>query len=265
MSCSDNPVFVEVLSRLPASPRRAPPLLFVHGARHGAWCWDEHFLKYFAERGFASYAVNLRGRGLSSADKPQRLVRLSDFVADVATAADPLHQPPILIGHGLGGFVVQKYLEGHYAPLAVLMASAPPCGNLAAAWRALGRSVATPAKAKAALFSAYLPDDEAARYHAQLHNDSFVAQFEALALGAVRPHRIRAPLAVLGAENDAMISRADVEATARRYGVQPILLPGLAHDMMLDAHWRRAAACVLQEIEARCQIPAAQTSIQRAA
>jgi hypothetical protein len=28
------------------------PLLFVHGAAHGAWCWDEHFLDFFAEKGY---------------------------------------------------------------------------------------------------------------------------------------------------------------------------------------------------------------------
>jgi hypothetical protein len=27
------------------------PLLFVHGAWHGAWCWDEHFLDLFADKG----------------------------------------------------------------------------------------------------------------------------------------------------------------------------------------------------------------------
>jgi hypothetical protein len=24
-----------------------PPLLFVHGSYHSAWCWQEHFMPYF--------------------------------------------------------------------------------------------------------------------------------------------------------------------------------------------------------------------------
>src|SRR5476649_2140141 len=56
---------LEVLSRAPTTSRNAPPLLFVHGAWHGAWCWDEHFLGYFSKRGFSAHAVSLLGHGES--------------------------------------------------------------------------------------------------------------------------------------------------------------------------------------------------------
>jgi len=79
---------LEVLSRAPTTSRDAPPLLFVHGAWHGAWCWDEHFLGYFSERGFSAHAVSLRGHGESEGREGLRSVRLSDFVEDdVAEAA----------------------------------------------------------------------------------------------------------------------------------------------------------------------------------
>ena len=42
---------LEVLSRPPGGAERKPPLLFVHGAYVGAWCWEEHFLDWFAARG----------------------------------------------------------------------------------------------------------------------------------------------------------------------------------------------------------------------
>ncbi len=40
---------LEVLHRKPARDRKrkAPPLVFIHGAYAGAWCWDEHFLPWF--------------------------------------------------------------------------------------------------------------------------------------------------------------------------------------------------------------------------
>ena len=44
---------LEVLSRLPADASRQTPLLFVHGAFTGAWCWEEHFLPFFADAGYA--------------------------------------------------------------------------------------------------------------------------------------------------------------------------------------------------------------------
>ena len=40
-----------------------PSLLFVHGTWHAAWCWDEHFLDFFASKGHHALAVSLRGHG----------------------------------------------------------------------------------------------------------------------------------------------------------------------------------------------------------
>ena len=46
---------LEVIARTPKGRARPTPLLFVHGAYGGAWEWDEHFLPYFAERGWVSH------------------------------------------------------------------------------------------------------------------------------------------------------------------------------------------------------------------
>ncbi|PRC62971.1 alpha/beta hydrolase, partial [Mycobacterium sp. ITM-2017-0098] len=35
---------LEVIDKGSASAAHPAPLLFVHGAWHAAWCWDEHFL-----------------------------------------------------------------------------------------------------------------------------------------------------------------------------------------------------------------------------
>ena len=42
---------IEVIDRGQVGGKHPAPLLFVHGAWHAAWCWDEHFLSYFADRG----------------------------------------------------------------------------------------------------------------------------------------------------------------------------------------------------------------------
>jgi len=55
---------LEILSEKPKGTQKQKPILFVHGAWHGAWCWEK-FLPYFAENGYAAYAVSLRGHGNS--------------------------------------------------------------------------------------------------------------------------------------------------------------------------------------------------------
>ena len=104
---------------------RPAPLVFVHGAWHGAWCWDEHLMGWFAERGYDCHAVSLRGHGSSDNDRSLRATRLDHYVADLASVVDGLDAAPVLVGHSMGGLVVQRYLEGRDLPGAVLMAPVP--------------------------------------------------------------------------------------------------------------------------------------------
>src|SRR5512141_652158 len=104
---------LEIISRRPEGSGPTTPLLFVHGMLHGAWCWDVHFLEFFARHGYAAHAVNLRGHGASDGRARLRWARVADFADDVAEAATRLPRPPILIGHSMGGFVIQKFLEDH--------------------------------------------------------------------------------------------------------------------------------------------------------
>lgn len=265
---------LEVISRLPSKPRRAPPILFVHGAWHGAWCWDEHFLSFFADQGFASYAVSLRGHGDSPAGKSFRLVRVRDYVDDVAQVAAELGAPPILVGHSSGGFVVQKYLEAHTAPFAILLASVPPSGVLRAFLRAargqpldvlrcnltlsLWPIISTPERAKRNLFSESFPKETLERLHKRLQDEPWVGYLDTLAFNLVRKSRITTPMIVMGAADDGMVSQDDVRGTARAFGVEPLICDGLAHDMMLDSNWRVAAETMLKCIEERLDaVPAA--------
>jgi len=119
---------LEIISREPEEQRFATPLLFVHGTGHGAWCWDEHFLPFFAARGFSAHAVSLRGHGKSDIRGKLKWVSVANYVDDVFRAASRLPAKPVVIGHSLGGLVVQKYLEKHSAPAAILVAPSPSEG-----------------------------------------------------------------------------------------------------------------------------------------
>src|ERR1700733_13427535 len=102
---------LDVIDKGRETPDHPHPLLFVHGAFQGAWSWDVHFLDFFTDRGFRVIAPSLRGHGSSSGGQPLRLGSISGFVDDVSSIANTLAPQPIPIGHSMGGFVVQKYLE----------------------------------------------------------------------------------------------------------------------------------------------------------
>lgn len=105
-----------------------PPLLFIHGAGHGRWCWEEHFLRYFGDRGWTVRAIDLRGHGSAPGRQRLRWTRIAEYVEDLATAVAAMPEAPVLLGHSMGGFVIQKYLESHSAPGAILLAPCRPQG-----------------------------------------------------------------------------------------------------------------------------------------
>ncbi len=252
---------LELISRHPPRNEHSAPLLFIHGAMHGAWCWDVHFLGYFAQHGYASYAVNLRGHGTSEGRERLRWTRIRDFVEDVADTVARLPSRPVLIGHSMGGFIIQKYLEDHSAPAAVLLSSPPPAGLLSAALKTARRHplvfarvnltlslsplVSTPALTREAFFSEDLPEEELQVYWKQTQDDSFMAYLDMVALGLPKPARVKTPLLVLGAERDGMITLGEIEATARAYNAQAQMIPGVGHDSMLERQWQSVADRIL--------------------
>ena len=252
---------LEIIHHQPEERRHDTPILFVHGAWHGAWCWAEHFLPYFAQNGYDAYAVSLRGHGGSSGPKRLSWVSTADYVADVAEAAQQLPAPPVVVGHSLGGFTVQKYLETFFAPAGVLLASAPPRPILRTTFHVIHRApmkflqvnlrqdlypvVSMPALAQHFLFSADMPEEQVARYHGRLQSESYRAYLDMLGLGLPHPQRVKTPMLVLGAENDAVFSVKEVEATAVAYNTQAHIFPNMAHDMMLEAGWPAVAGVIL--------------------
>ncbi len=257
---------LEVISYQPENKTHAAPLLFVHGAWHAAWCW-ENFLPYFAEQGYEAHALSLRGHGSSEGHGGLRWHSVRDYVADVAQIAQTLAVPPVVIGHSMGGYVVQKYLESHQATAGVLMASIPVSGILGFGLRLLWRHpwpflkahlllnpwymIGTPALAHDAFFSPQLPAEEVKRHFARLQSESFRIELDAMLLNLPRPQRVNAPMLVLAAENDQVFTVAEAEKTAQAHGTTAVIFPDMAHDMMLEPGWQQVADQIINWLAAQ--------------
>jgi len=81
--------------------------------------------------------------------------------------------------------------------------------------------------------------------------ESFRAFLDLLGLNLAHPKRVTTPLLVLGAENDTVIPPSDVHATAKAYGTRAEILPGLAHDVMLEARWKSVATRIAEWLKER--------------
>jgi pimeloyl-ACP methyl ester carboxylesterase len=248
---------LEVIDKGCVSESHPVPLLFVHGAWHAAWCWDENFLSFFADHGYRALALSFRGHGDSSTDKPLRVCSVADYVEDVSSVADTLSTSPVVIGHSMGGLIVQKYLEKHTAPAGVLMTSIPPQGNLGNALRWMrqrpthfakmtftGKAlpyINPPQLARERFFSSHTPEADVRKYAARLQEDSSRIGIDCLLLRLPRPKRVTTPLLVLGAEEDTAHTRKEILATARAYGTEAEFFPDMGHNMMLEPGWPAVA------------------------
>lgn len=251
---------LEVLSSMPDGPAHPTPLLFVHGAYTGAWCWQENFLPWFASQGYAAYAVSLSGHGRSRGRAYLDSFSIADYVEDVAEVATKLPARPVLIGHSMGGMVVQKFLERFSAPGVVLMSSVPPQGLLGSAFglafarphllgdlnRIMGGGQPQMETLRDALFHETIELERLQRYYHLCQPESHRAIWDMSLFDLPSLSRIQAPpMLVLGAEHDVLIPPDQVRMTAMRYDVEATILPGLGHGMMLETDWRVAADPIL--------------------
>lgn len=239
------------------------PLLFVHGAYAAAWCWQTHWLGYFATRGHPSFALSLRGHGLSDGHPDIAAWRIDDYVKDLASAVADMvaqtGQTPILVAHSMGAFVALQYARTARIAGLALLAPVPPEGLIgstlhllwfqpALLWELNLVQSGLPPKLdnlRKMLFSENLPEAELQHYgHLFQHEseraliDMSMPQFDySSPLGSP-------PTLVIGSADDVLIPPHLVHSTARFFGTHATIVKGLGHVMMLDAGWKIPAELV---------------------
>ena len=249
---------LEIRKRVPSTRTRKPPLVFVHGGYCDAWCWEPYFLPWFASRGYPSYALSLRGHGASGGADSLVVTGLEDYESDVEHVAAQLGAPPVFIGHSMGAAVVERIVAKRPVRGAALLAPIPPAGLLTMATRLaagnpdymLQMSALDPGRLSANVLASlqpyYFSKDVAPEILAvapdHLNAESPRALFDlSLRLHWALPIANSRPMFVMGAEGDRISVPDDVRATARHHGVEPTILPGLAHMLMLERKWKSAA------------------------
>lgn len=232
-------------------------------------------MAYFAEKGFESYAISLRGTSGSPVEQRSVLIteHVDDLHAFVTARLPPGLPPPILVGHSFGGAYVLKYLEaGHPCSGAVLLCPVPPSGIVGMTLRLLRRSpsrafvVTRGLAAKSAarssgdarllFFGDSLPEERLLEFMPRFEADCLVSlnvghfarnapSKQADGQGRARWLKEGFPALVIGAENDYIVDREGVEQAATFLGTSPLMLSGLPHDVMLCPEWKAAADEIL--------------------
>lgn len=252
---------LEVFSCHPGQDTNLPPLIFIHGAFAGAWMWTETYMPYFAACGHPCHALSLRGHGGSDGGERIDWHSIADYVDDLRTVIEALAVDPVLIGHSMGGFVAQKYLEHHPAAAVALVCSVPPQGLIAAQFhlllqkpelyleinRILAGNYTDTRTLREALFASDPDEVMLADWLAKMQNESQRAIWDMSMFSLPNPYLMhRPPMLVVGAEKDALVPAFLAQATAHTYGKPCHILRGMGHAVTHEKDWQSGARLIAE-------------------
>jgi len=275
------PILVAALLSACAAPitqlhQEVPPVkssktvVFVHGMYVTPSCWKE-WQPYFESRGFRTLAPAWPEHERPVAEQRQRhpsaelaAVRLEDVVQRYREVIGKLDEKPILIGHSLGGLVVQLLLQEGLGSVGVAIDSAPPKGLVSLKWSFLKSNwpVINPfASAKKPIYLdeaafAYafvntLPaDQQHAHWLAEVVPESRrVGKGPTTGAARIDFARPRPPLLFVAGERDHIIPPSLNRKNAERYQKPSITefkeFPGRDHFIIAEPGWQEVADFVL--------------------
>lgn len=241
-----------------AASRIEHPLLCIHGAACGAWVWRD-MLEWFAGEGIAACALSLRGHGSSDGFDRLDEYGVMDYVEDVRQIVSAMEEP-ILLGHSMGGLVVQKLLESWEGPGAILLASSPVGGmardglRMYARWpvrftsalvrRSILEIYGTKASTHWLLFSSTTDPTLVEEAQRLLGEESWRAILDMAGRVRPNPKNVSTPILVLAGSEDNMVSPSSNRRTAEAYAAEIRFFDHCGHMMMLESCWPLIAKAV---------------------
>jgi pimeloyl-ACP methyl ester carboxylesterase len=115
-------------------------ILFIHGMFMTPLCW-ERWIERYQEKGYRCLAPAWPGRDkpidMQRKNHPDAILgklKLRDVVESMAAAIKSAGEKPAIIGHSMGGLVVQLLLQRDLATAGVAIDPAPPMGVFTAAF-----------------------------------------------------------------------------------------------------------------------------------
>jgi pimeloyl-ACP methyl ester carboxylesterase len=241
----------------------APPLVLIHGAFCGGWAMTK-LAHAFEAAGHRTRTPTLRHH--PPPRQPRDLARLgttsmTDYAADIEALIAGLGEPPVLIGHSIGGLIAQMVSAQSRVRALVLLAPSAPWGVLPSHWNEIasgfGLYMVNGNYWEQALIPVYeiaaghtlsrLPEPERRAAFAQMVPESGRAVFETLHWWL----DITCPVLCIAGGADAVNPPETVRRIAARYrsGATFRVYDEMGHWLIGEPGWERIAADALAWLE----------------
>lgn len=250
-------------------------IVFVHGLFMSYNSWD-HWVKHFEAKGYNAIAVPYPGRDKSveqlRAEHPNPEVGQQTFTAVIEhyeNVIRGLDEPPIIIGHSLGGLITQILLNRGLGAAAVAIDSAPPQGVISTKWSfvksawPLLNPLNRPSKPYMMPFSAFqyswvngMPIEAQRRAYENVVPESIrLARGSLTSAARVDFKKQHAPLLMIAGENDHLIPASLNRSNFKRYKASSPSITdfkefaGRTHFLVGADDWQEIADYTLDWIE----------------
>ncbi|MDD3181508.1 MAG: alpha/beta hydrolase [Alphaproteobacteria bacterium] len=232
------------------------PLLFIHGSYCSASIWQRYFLPYFEKEGFFGAAISLSGHGKNDDRDNLDNLGLADFLDDIEKGVHLFDTLPILVGHSMGGYLVQRYALEHDVPGLILLSSPALTGLFASSQHIMmndpplvyqlgllmtcGPQYADIDIIGQALCSGPMTNVERQELAALLQPESKRVSSELMWPCWTQPKAIT-PTLVLGGDKDVFVPVSDFRYSAATWDGTLNIMPNVPHAFMMDQCWPTVA------------------------
>jgi len=240
------------------------PIVMVHGAFCGGWTFD-HFRAPFEAAGHVVHAPDLRGHAEGESSQAVAGVSMSDYAKDIAALCAGLDQPPVLIGHSMGGLVAQLAARKVRLRALILLAPSPPWGVASSSVEEAATAVSlhllgpfwlqavSPDRGLARSYSFdRMPKAEREACALRMRPESGRALWETLnwwldpfMTTSLGPGPAEAPTLVMVGERDVVHPPATCRQVAERLGAVCREIPGMSHWLPGEPGWETVAEAAL--------------------
>jgi len=248
---------LEIVKQTGQEPRKNITLLFVPGLYQGAWAFADNLMPFFAARGFDVCAYSPRGHGASSGHEDAWKLHFDNFFEDLQTVARSLRGPVVLVGHSMGGMLVEKYLENDSAFAAVLLCTPDGRDLRATRFTVLRRYFWPTLKFALTGNPDYLYHDRESCRDLLFAGDRSSATDKALARIAAqdgshsvmkelmkfsaRPQRVTTPVLMISTETDLSLPPDSLRARAAQKNYALKMYPHGSHQIFMTSGWQSIA------------------------
>jgi pimeloyl-ACP methyl ester carboxylesterase len=264
-------MYIETIHTKPSSASKGT-IVLLHGVCFGAWYWETNFQPWFTQKGYHVIAISYRNHGKSESKGSQRWRTIKEYIEDVHSVVSKIEGDVYLIGHSMGGFITQHYLQKHPSPKlkkAVLLCTVPASGISGATCQVIKMYpfsflkalltfsfkpvFNTYSKAKRLMFANNFPDAELQPIVTRMQDESFRAYLDMMLLNLPSTKPIDVPLLMIGGEDDFLVRPSALKKNAKQLNAELELMKG-AHNINMEKGWEMVA----ERIEIFFKMPTAE-------